>query len=471
MKKSLLYIILFSIGIMAYADNTNADYISETGYIQNPYAGIISGGGTLAVESMPVANNIWEKWFSNGTYNIYGGASTTLGKEGVQTQVGTFNNTSVYGVNAFGQTGHVAGFAFGGGFTVMNPFFADQMNGSNVNASLLTPTNRQIALTQAFAEYQYESTLNIDAGLIAINNNPWLPGSYFNNSVNVPVTYQGLLTNVYVGGGWLLTALAFNGIQTSGQNGFTNETLLNSAYGVNYQTNNTPSNYTMAVGANFITNDSLYNLRLWAYQFDNYGTLLYGDNTVRFAFNDTVSMNFGLQAGVDNNFGGNNAYSNYPYNSYLAATDINSNFVGVQAGITVDWFNFNLSGNSIWGPSSAIGSGAIVSPYTANLAADPLYAEGWQTSMVNSGITGNVYKIGSTLTFLDNSLSISPNYVTISNMNPEWNGTQEAFITVNYAIPQVKGLTVFGAYSYQWLPIANPSQNDWTSQLLVSYLW
>ena len=39
------------------------------------------------------------------------------------------------------------------------------------------------------------------------------------------------------------------------------------------------------------------------------------------------------------------------------------------------------------------------------------------------------------------------------------------------AIPQVKGLSVFGAYSYQWVPEVNPAGDVWTSQLLVSYLW
>ncbi len=452
--------------------NINAMYISAAAYLQNPYANVASGGGEQIpnVQNME-SENFWQKWFANGTYNVYSGATTTVGS-GKANPTGAYNGTSVYGTNAFAQTGQAAGFSIGGGLTVMNPFFANQINGNNVNGSLLAPTNKQIALTQAFVEYQHENIVNVDAGFISINNSPWLPGSYFNNSVNVPVTYQGMLANVYPGDGWLLTALAFNGIQSSGQNGFSNETLLNSKYGVFYQTNNTASNATVAVGANYKTDDNNYNLRLWAYRFDNYGTLLYGDNSVNISLSNLVKLSFSAQAGIDNNFGAPTAYNNPLDASLGVGNSINSSFVGLQGGVTIDWFNLTLSGNTIWGPSSAIGGGAIVSPYTANLGADPLYSEGWQTSMVNTGLTGNIYKASTTFNFLDNNLSFSQNYILLSNSNPNWNGTQEAFFTLGYSIPQVKGLYLYGVYSYQWLPIENPSSGgQWTSEALVSYLW
>lgn len=457
--------------------NANATFISNTAYIQNPYAGVTSGGGTLVPQEKQMqSENFWQKWFENGTYNVYAGATTGWGGTGKN---GYGGETSGYGGTIFGQTGQAGGFSIGGAFTLMNPILSTNMNGSGTYGNPFTPGNEQAALTQAFIEYQYKNIVNADVGYIGINNSPWLSASYYNNMISVPVTYQGAMVNVYPGGGWLLTALAFNGIQTSGQQGFSGETLYNSAFGTNYQTNNASSNGTVALGANYTTWDNNYNLRLWGYQFDNYGTMLYGDTSIKIPLNKTVKLNFAAQGGVDNSFGSNTAFTNNqdgvsPGPDYLPSSgSINSNFIGAQAGVTIDWFNLTLSANSVWGPNGSVGNGAIITPYTTNVGTDPLYAEGWLTTMANDGLTGNIYKASTTFSFLDNNLSISPNYVTLASANPVWNGTQEAYVTVNYSIPQVKGLFLFGVFAYQWTPQINPlnGQNDWTSSVVATYLW
>lgn len=459
--------------------NNNAGYIAIASYIQNPYFGITSGGGTLVPQQKTMAaENFWEKWFANGTYNVYSGAATGFGGTGLHGKTG---GISSYGTTIFGQTGDVNGFSIGGTFTAMNPWFSAQMNGSNQTGNPFSPGNQQLAVTQSFVEYKYSNIVNIDAGLIGINNSPWLSASYYNNMISVPVTYQGILANIYPGAGWLLTGLAFNASQTSGQQGFTGETMYGSYAGKNYMTNNAGSNGTVALGASYLSPDNNYNLRLWGYQFDNYGTLLYGDNSLKIPLNKakTISLNFAGQAGVDNDFGGSNAYANNtssvaPAPNYLNGSgSINSNFLGAQAGIAIDWFNLTLNANTIWGSGNAVGNGAIVSPYTTNIGTDPLYAEGWMTSMVNDGLTGNIYKLSTTFSFLNNNLSVSPNYVLLDSGNADWNGTQEAFVTLNYAVPQVKGLFFFGVFAYQWTPVSNPveGKNDWTTSLLTSYLW
>lgn len=470
---------------VSWIANKNDNYISNTRYIQNPYAEIVSGEGTLVPQKEVMdTENIWEKWFTNGTYNVYSGVSSSFGGSA---RGGRFGRTTSYGASTFAQTGQVSGFSLGGGFTVMNPFFAENINGDNTNNSLLNPGNRQIALTQAFIEYQYNNILNIDVGYISINNSPWLSTAYYNDLMGVPITYQGALINVNTGGGWILTALAFNGIQTSGQQGFSGETLYNSIYGKSYMTTNANSNGTIALGANYEAWDNNYNLRLWGYQFNNFGTLLYSDSSLKLPINKTLQLNFAAQAGINNNFGATTAYTNNtdgvpPFSgteaSYFNSSgNINSNFLGAKAGITVDWFTLTLSANTMWGPSNAVGNGTVITPYTSSLGTDPIFADGWLTSYAYAGSvggsTGNLYKIGTSFKFLDNNLSFSPSYVTLANANPYWNGTQEAYATLNYSIPQVRGLFIFGVYSYQWTPTINPmnGKNDWAGQILTSYLW
>lgn len=447
--------------------NANSYYINQLSYNQNPFNGIVSGGGTQSISENDLESYTFaRKLFSTGTYNLYGGAVTTLGSEKGVLSNGLVNGSSAYGLNGYVQSGTVGGFSVGAAATVMNPFFDGQMNGSNVNSGLLTPTNTQMALTQAFLEYQHSNVVSADVGYIAINNSPWLSGNFSNDTVNIPITYQGLLVNVYPGNGWLLTGLAFNGVQTSGQENFTGTTLLNNAYGLSYVENNAASSGTIALGSDYKAWKNNYDLRIWAYQFNNYGTLLYADNALNIPLAETVKFNFAAQVGNDNNWGSETAYSGTVNNP-----NINSNFIGGQAGVTIDWFNLTFSANSIWGDSSSLGNGAIVSPYTSHLGADPLYSEGFLTNIVDMGLTGNMYKASASLSFLDNNLSISPSYVTLGNANPYWDGTNEAYLVVNYSIPEIKGLHVLGAYAYQWLPVANPLGSQWSTEFLASYLW
>ncbi|MDD3267412.1 MAG: hypothetical protein PHC75_09585 [Burkholderiales bacterium] len=450
--------------------NYNEMIIFPGAFIQNPYLSAQSGGGFNYNYIASESHDFIERLFNDGTYNIYSGAQASRGTS--ISANGVKNDSYAYGATAFAQTGRVAGFSVGGAATVMNPLFANNLNGVNTNSGLLTPTNQQIALTQMFGEYQYENIVSVDVGYIAINDNPWLSGSYFNTNISVPMTYQGLLSNVYAGNGWLVTALAFNAMQSSGQNKFTGETLLNTQYGDNYLSSNTNSNGTVALGADYYAWDNNYNLRLWAYQFDKYGTLLYGDTSVNVPLSKSIALNFAGQLGVDNNFGASTAYENNPF---VSSSNINSKFVGLQASLTIDWIDFVLAGNSIWGNSNSVGGGAIISPYTSNLGSDPLYAEGWITNMVNQGLTGNSYKASVDLNLLGGDLQISPGYITLSNTNMSFmNGTQEAFITATYNIPQVKGLTLFASFANQWVPGSASTygmSNNWSSELITSYLW
>ena len=63
-------------------------------------------------------------------------------------------------------------------------------------------------------------------------------------------------------------------------------------------------------------------------------------------------------------------------------------------------------------------------------------------------------------------MSIAPAFTTFQAALPQWNGTNEYDLIVTYSIPQVKGLNLFGAYAYQQVPLANPSGNNYVTQLL-----
>lgn len=452
--------------------NNNAKYIAKNNYLQNPYLQNPSGGGTqIVTESQFNNQNFAEHLFADGTWNVLAGAAAQYMGSG-----SSGSPSFGYGGDLFGQTGSVAGFSAGGLLSVANPFYSKaingDVNGQNQNGANFNfmPANQQIALSEAFLEYQYSNIIQADVGYIGINNSPWLSMNYYSNILTPGANYQGALLNVYPGGGWLLTALAFNAAQFVGNSGFTPNTFYNT--GVDYSsglivnTVDEQSNGTVALGANYEAWNNQYNLRLWGYQFDNYGTLLYADNSLKLPVNKTISFNLAAQAGTDNQTnGGSNALTNDGFGQII------SNFVGLQGGFNIDWFGLTLGYNNVWGPNSAYGGGAIVSPYTYGFATDPLYTTPYMAGLADMGTAGQAYKLSTSFTFLDGSLSIAPAWTTFMTASPLYNGANEYDFVVTYNIPEVKGLTVFSAFAYQQVPLVNPNGDANAVQLFVSYLY
>lgn len=475
--KKITTIILSTISLYSYGDNTestpavinaNSTYIGKSTFIQDPYINVTTGGGTQKIsDTQWESQNFAEHVFADGTWNVMAGAAAMY--------MGTGSGTAGfpafgYGSNLFGQTGAVAGFSAGAMATVANPFFARQMN-TNTNAYNFNfmPANYDVNISEAFLEYQYSNTIQADIGLIGINNSPWLSMNYYNNTLVPGANYQGALVNVYPGGGWLLTALAFNTAQLLGNSGFTPGTMYNTgtdkASGIIVNTLHETSNGTMAAGANYAAWDNQYNLRIWDYQFDNYGNLFYIDNSIKFQTTKSLAFNVAAQGGINRQTGSTSAFT------YDNMGDISSNFVGLQAGLSYDWFSFNIGYNNIWGPSNAYGNGAISTPYTYGFATDPLYTTPFMAGLNDMGTAGQAYKLSPSFNFLSGNLSVAPAWTSFKTAAAEWNGTNEYDLIFTYNIPQIRGFTVFSALAYQVVPEANQNGNTVTTQVVLSYIY
>lgn len=429
--------------------NPNSSFVGRYNYFQNPYGWMMSGGGTLRLtESQTQQQNLAEKLFAGGTYNVFAGATYNQWDGNYQ------SSGKSYGGNIFAQTGQINGFSFGGVLSVMNP--VGTLN-NDINpitsgmpsrySSYYIPTYNSTTVSEAFMEYQYKNILNVDVGYIAFDNSPWLAGNMYTNMLTVPTTYQGIGVNVYAGNGWILSALGFNAAQFGAQQGFTGQT----NYSSWLNTPDSGTNGTAALGAQYTDNSGNYNARLWGYQFDNYGTLVYGDGSINFPISGSKhSFNIGAQFGTDQQwFQANNAIS-----QSVGGGNIQSYVAGVKAGWAYDQYmlQLNLSANTMWGPNGAYGGGAFVSPYTQSLQVDPLYAEAWSYNMVTSGQPGNMYKAQGQFALGNwgQNLIFQPVYVYVANNNPTTNGLQELDLVMNYPIPQVRGLYLFGVYAQQW---------------------
>ncbi|RTL10706.1 MAG: hypothetical protein EKK54_10395 [Neisseriaceae bacterium] len=473
--KNLLPVILMVTSGFSYADEQQTEqvitqdtetesqpetrgnsYISRGNYIQNPYIGMPSRGDTQNVsESELTRDNVAQKWFADGTWNVFGAASY-VDQNG-------YNNYG-YAVNIFGQTGQVAGFSFGGLLTIANPFFSSQWNPADPeNQAQGLSIMKQVTPQELFAEYQYSDIIQADVGWIGISNSPWMT-YYQNNALNM-VTYQGALVNVNPGGGWLLTGFAINGAQLLGEEGFSQQTMYNSGFDNGTATGNigdAGSSSTVAAGASWSTPGQMLNLRLWGYAFADYANMAYADTTIKLPINDELGFTLGFQGAMQCQNGDGNILNNNGYGN-----SVSSNMIGAQLGFNYSIFGIQFGYNNIWGPTDGYEAGGLVSPYTYQYATDPLYTTGWIQGMVERS-SGQAYKIAPSLSLLDNSLIISPSYqyyaTTIIPASNEYD------IQLSYSLPQVKGLTFFGAYGY--VTDADPDGNGvYQAQLMVSYLY
>ncbi len=420
------------------------DFIRAQAYIQNPYIGLPSAGGTQQKSEL----------FSDGTWNAYAAASY-MNQQG--------SNNYGYGVNLFGETGQLAGFSVGGLMTIMNPLFSDSLNPQDPKGQNQTlPIAYQVTPQELFVEYQYANRVQLDAGYIGIANSPWLT-YYQNNALNM-VTYQGAMLNINPGGGWLFTGLALNGAQLLGENGFSQQTMYNSSFDSGSEFTNVGAHGspgTLALGTSWNNAKNDVNLRIWAYQFYDYASMLYADTTVKVPLNHDLGLTFAAQGAVQGNGWGENQFVQNNYGT------VNSNMLGAQLSLNYKIFGLQLGYNNLWGPQDAVMGGGMIAPYTYQIASDPLYTTGWMLGMVEKS-AGQAYKIAPSLSLLDGNLQIIPSYqyyaTTAAPISSEYD------LQLSYTIPQVRGLTLFVGYGYSTraIDIDDTSQQG---QIMVSYLY
>lgn len=445
-----------------YADSS----ISYNNYIQDPFGRSPSGGGTqvhlinlyeksgggtqVIVESQIANQNVWQKWFGDGTYNLQG-ISAVIDN--------TKNSTNfAYGANLFAQTGSVAGFSFGGNLAIINPYFSSEINGTTIKQFL--PANQVIFPNELFTEYKIPSVFQVDAGWLFIET-PWVT-SLDSQALQKP-TFQGILVNYQMTKDILWTGMALNGYMPISQTGFSGNTLYNKGVDTSTQTPNISSGSpgTYALGIQYGA-DKQWKANLWGYQFLDYADLLYADTRYRLGQPTGFHMHFAAQAATEGSNGQNNAFSAASYGAPQ------SNMLGFQYGVYYTWFAFAASYNDVFGNSSAYGSGNMVSPYTYQIGTDPLYTSSLMSGLIEKS-AGSAMKLAPSFFAFDKSLTITPSFTQFwTNPYPysnEWD------LALTYDMPHAKGLTLNGFLGYLQQPVPVAGGDMTYAEALISYVY
>ena len=307
--------------------NINDNYIKPQTYLQNPFHGLTMGGGTQYVmPDQESSQNFAEKVFADGTWNVYGFS-------GIQQNS---NKPVNYNISStlFGQTGSVGGFSIGGAAVIGNPLIQNMTASSGYPPYVFMTSEQYNQIYEGYLEYQYSHILQADIGYIGINNSPFLAANYYSDQSSA-VTYQGASFNINPGGGFLITAIGFNGAQYPGNEGFTGVTLYNPGSIQGIPTGiDQGSDGTVALGVSYYTPDNMYNVRLWGYQFNNYASLVYADNSIKLPLSNNDRNHYFTIAAQGGFERGNQT------NAITSASlgNITSNFAGAQLGYHYDWF-------------------------------------------------------------------------------------------------------------------------------------
>lgn len=371
------------------------------------------------------SKSILEQFFTQGTYTLAALANYLYFQP---------NNYFSYGASVFMQSGEIAGFSVGGNYLFINPWFSNDIN-PTANNSL--PTNKVATISQLFLEYNLKDHIQADIGWLYINT-PWLT-SYTPTSTTQP-TYRGALVNYKITNHWLLTGLAINGYKGLAQTSFNRETMY--SYNINPNTF-TPqigsgnSEFSTALGIQYSLDRTL-NAGIWGYIFYNYASMLYAYGGNSFILNKQSAITLNLQAASQGTVGsGSNVFSDNGLQSP------EGQLLGAEITYSYNNASLTLAYNGLIG-SGGFSNGNLVSPYTFQLANDPLYTTSYMGGVIENSAS-NAIKIFPAISFFDQSLVIAPSYAyydsDIFNNSAEWD-----FI-VTYQVPEVTGLQLIGVYA------------------------
>jgi len=332
-------------------------------------------------------------------------------------------NQSAFSLGGYinAHTASLAGFSADVGFYTANSLGGNPTGPAN-DVTLMGPGTSINALGQAYLQYEIPQIVLIRAGNQIVNT-PWVNSS---DSRLIPATYQGVFAQVSPYCGWNIYGMRIFRwkSRTSGdyyrdnlyyKTGFDGDPIYG---GVGVVPSTDPaSNGILAFGTSY----KRYGIdaQAWYYNFYNFAQTVYGQAQYTLKTGSGVDPFLGAQ--VNREWEGNSLLnSSYaPGTSPIAGfkgNGVNSTAWGVIGGIDYDGGSSLLgkgklaaSYNEILYHQGAVGGGAIISPYTAGYATDPLYTTSMTRGLVEMG-PGNGWRISLTQHLLSNQFLFTAAY-------------------------------------------------------------
>jgi hypothetical protein len=336
------------------------------------------------------------------------------------------------------------GFSLGASFLTANSFGTQSDNPTKVDSTLMGLMGRGesvSALGQAYVQYQNQ-LMQVRAGYQYLNT-PWEGQS---DSRVLPASYNAVSALFKPARGWDVYALRSFEWKSRTSDGYYADNLYYPATyngdamygGLGGLPATAPqANGAWALGTSY--GAAGFKGQAWYYDFLHFARMGYleGSYTLKTGtgFDPFVGAQYVDESGGAENFLVSNSAALFG----VSGTSVKSRVWGVTGGVIIPNGRIDLGYNKVGREAGAVGGGAIISPYTAAYATDPLYTTSMIRGLVEMG-PGHAWKAKGTYNLLQN-LQVIAAYATYTT---QYRGnSHDVYFDVIYNVSgYLKGLTL-----------------------------
>ena len=288
---------------------------------------------------------------------------------------------------------------FGGGFSLgasllgANALGSRPANPARLDTTLMGADNSLDALGQAYVQYKNDGIL-LRAGQQYLTT-PWMGSS---DARVLPASYQAIQASFAPAEGWDIHALRSYGwkSRTSGDYHFDNL-----YYPVDFRGDTMYGNFgglpatargmmgTWALGTSYAAGG--FKAQAWYYDFIDFARMGYAEGSYTFKTGSGVDPFVAAQYVGEHAGAGSILVANQASVLGAAGSRVDNQTCGADGGVNIPHGKLDVSWNRIERQAGAVGEGALISPYTAGWASDPLFTTSMIRGLVEQG-PGHAWK-------------------------------------------------------------------------------
>jgi hypothetical protein len=334
------------------------------------------------------------------------------------------------------------GFSAGASFFTANALDTHNSNPARIDTTLIGTANSINALGQAFLQYSGHRVL-VRVG-DQLMNTPWASPS---DGRVIPATYQGAYASFTPLAGLTIEALRILRYKSRTADGYFKDNNYypptwggDAAYGgsANLPATAPATNGTAALGVDYTAGG--LKTTAWYYHFYDFAQMLYGQADETLALDSPVKPFAGAQAVRE--WGGSTVFTATGTHLFgQPGTSAGNLTLGGVVGLKAYGATLSVSYDHLQAEGSgALGGGALISPYTASFATDPLYTSSMIRGMVELG-PGNAWKVAASGQAFHDELTLMASF---AEYRTSFNGNDsETYFDVIYLPPGwLKGLSL-----------------------------
>lgn len=363
----------------------------------------------------------------------------------------------------------LGGFSAGGSLLGANAFARPEQPGK-VDTTLMGPGSGIAAVGQAFVQYR-GARMTVRLGDQYLDT-PWLGRS---DSRVLPASYEALALTLEPARGWKVFASRTYGWKSRTSDGYRADNLYYPAawrgdamYG---GIGGLPAGASSARGAwvlGVTRNAGGFKGSAWYYDFPGFARMLHADGSYTMGAREGLRPFIAMQYVGET--GGGNLLVEHGAGLYGVAGDrVRSRALGIDAGVKVPHGQFDVAWNRLAHAPGAIGGGALVSPYTAGYASDPLFTTSMIRGLVEQG-PGHAWKVRFTQGFAGDRVRVQLAYAKYSTLLS--GASRDVYLDVAWNLDDwLRGLSVRDRWERATGGVGlNPGNRAFTyNRLMLSY--